>query len=120
MITTKVIKLYAETEAPYYGRSHAEQDYLFVDLADIGEAFAKEPSSWGADGLVWSNDFDDLQYEVTQDDTHIVIDYSYIKAEYEGEQERTEGTLAYRYAEFTLHGAWRLNPVYRGGIRVKA
>ena len=112
MITThQVIKLYAETEAPYFGRSHAEQDYLFVNLTDIGRAFEKEPSSWGAEGLFWSSDFDDLQYEITQDDTHIVIDYSYIKSEYEGEQERTEGTLAYRYATYTLHGAWRLNQV---------
>ena len=102
MITKKVIRLYADTSAPYFQRSRAEQDYIFSDLDSIGRAFAKEPSSWGADGLVFTNDFDDLTWEVTQDDTHIIIDYSYIKAEYEGEQERTEGTLAYRYGEYSL------------------
>jgi hypothetical protein len=102
MITKSVIRLYADTSAPYFQRSRAEQDYMFADLDSIGKAFAKEPSSWGADGLVFTNDFDDLTWEVTQDDTHIVIEYSYIKAEYEGEQERTEGTLAYLYSQYTL------------------
>ena len=102
MITKSVIRLYADTDAPYYQRSRVEQDYLFADLNGIGRVFATEPSSWGADGAIFTNDFDDLTWEVTQDDTHIVIDYSYIKSEYEGEQERTEGTLAYKYSQFTL------------------
>ena len=102
MITKKLIRLFADSTSPYYQRARVEQDYLFTSLEAIGEAFAKEPSSWGADGLVFTNDFDDLTWEVTQDDTHIVIDYSYIKSEYEGEQERTEGTLAYFYSNITL------------------
>lgn len=99
MITKKIIRLFADSNSPYYGRSHAEQDYLFADLDSIGEAFAKEPSLWGADGLIFSSDFDDLTWEVTQDDTHIVLNYSYIK---EGDEDRTEGIFVYRYSQFTL------------------